>query len=202
GGRGMEIRTQGLGESHPATAESLNDLAALLHQLGDLITAEALLRRALAVRRECLGASHPETLTSQHNLALVLGGRGETAEAADLLEKAAALTEPGHPQRAQLEHTLAMVCNARGERLPALDLLRGVLATQEKAFGSGHVALIPVLADLALVQAGLGDNLGAREQIQRIRSARAASPLPDPLGQAVDLVNLSDSYQQLGDVDR
>jgi hypothetical protein len=77
-----------------------------------------------------------------------------------------------------------------------------VLATQEKAFGHSHRALIPVLADLDLVQAGLGDHLGAREQIERVRSARAASPLPDPLGQALDLVSLSDSYRHPGDMER
>jgi tetratricopeptide (TPR) repeat protein len=198
----LEIRTHGLGENHPDTAESLNDLASLLHQMGDLFAAEALFRRALAVRGDCLGASHPETLTSQHNLALVLAGRGETAEAADLLEQGVALVESVHPQRSQLQHSLALLCNARGECVRALDLLRGVLATQEKAFGHSHAALIPLLRDLALVQAGLGDHLGAREQVERIRSARAAFPLPDPLGQALDLVNLSDSHRQLGDAER
>ena len=133
---------------------------------GRPLTAEALFRRALAIRRECLGSDHRETLTSQHNLALVLAGRGETAEAADLLEKALTLTTPDHTQRWQLEHSLAMLCNARGERSRALDLLRGVLATQEKAFGRSHAALIPVLRDLALVQAGLGDHLDAREHVE------------------------------------
>jgi tetratricopeptide (TPR) repeat protein len=198
----LEIRTNALGDNHPDTAESLNDLASLQQQLGDLLTAEALFRRALVIRRECLEANHPETLTSQHNLALVLAGRGETAEAADLLEKAVALTEPAHPQRLNLQHTLAMLCNARGERVRAQDLLRELLAAQEKAFGHNHAALIPVLRDLALVQAGLGDHLGAREQVERIHSARAAFPLPDPLGQALDLVKLSDSHLQLGDAER
>src|SRR5262249_55247462 len=149
-----------------------------------------------------LGTSHPDTLTSQHDLALVLAGRGQTAEAAELLEKAVALTEPDHPQRSRLQHSLALLCNARGERLRALDLLRGVLATQEKAVGPSHIALIPVLTDLAVVQASLGDHLGARAQVERIRAARAASPLPGPLAEALDLVNLSDAHRQLGDVER
>jgi tetratricopeptide (TPR) repeat protein len=59
-----------------------------------------------------------------------------------------------------------------------------------------------VLADLALVQASLGDHLGAREQLQRIRSVRSGSPGSDPLGAALDLISLSDSHQQLGDVER
>jgi hypothetical protein len=32
------------------------------------------------------------------------------------------------------------------------------------------------------VQAALGDHLGAHEQVEWIRSIRAAFPLPDPLG--------------------
>jgi tetratricopeptide (TPR) repeat protein len=198
----LEICSNGLGDNHRNTAESLSDLASLRQQLGDLLTADALFRRALAIRRECLGMDHHETLTSQHNLALVQAGRGETAEAADLLEKTVALTEPGSPQRSQLQHSLAMLCSARGERVRALDLLCEILATQEKAFGHSHAALIPVLRDLALVQAGIGDLLGAREQLERIRAARAAFPVPDPLGQAPELVNLSDAHRQLGDTER
>jgi hypothetical protein len=96
----------------------------------------------------------------------------------------------------------AMLCDARGERVRALALLRGVLSALEKAFGQSHDALLPVLADLARVQAGLGDHLGARELVERIGSVRAASAVPDPLGRACDLMNLSDSHRQLGDVER
>jgi tetratricopeptide (TPR) repeat protein len=195
----LEIRTNSLGEKHPDTAELLNDLAALLHQYGNLLAAEALFRQALEIRRACLGASHPETLTSQQGLAMVLGGRGETAEAADLLEKAVALTEPDHPQRFQLQHRLALAYNARGERARALELLRGVLSAQEKVLGSNHEALLPILADLSQMQVGLGDYLASRVLEERIRSLRAASPLPDPLGRALDLLTLSESHRLLGD---
>src|SRR5262249_47026198 len=190
----LQLRTDGLGERHPDTAESLHDLAALLHQMGDLLGAEVLFRRALEVRRDCLGAGHPETLASQHGLALVLAGRGETAAAADLLEKALALTGPDHPNRAPLQQSLAAVCDVRGERARALELLLGVLADEEQRFGTHHPALIPVLVKLARVQVGLGDYLAARSLLERISAIRASLPTPDPLGQVCDLLNLAESH--------
>jgi tetratricopeptide (TPR) repeat protein len=200
--RALQLRTDGLGERHPDTAESLHDLAALLHQVGDLLGAEVLFRRALEIRRDCLGAGRPETLASQHGLALVLAGRGETIEAAGLLEKALALTGPDHPNRAPLQQSLAAVCDVRGERARALELLLGVLADEERRFGTQHPALIPVLVELGRVQVGLGDYLAARSLQERISAIRAAFPIPDPPGQACDLVNLAELHQLLGDGER
>jgi tetratricopeptide (TPR) repeat protein len=90
----------------------------------------------------------------------------------------------------------------RGERARALELLLGVLSAQEKAFGSDHAALIPILADLSQVHIGLGDYLAARALEERIRSLRAASPVPDPLGQAFDLLSLAETHRYLGDGER
>jgi tetratricopeptide (TPR) repeat protein len=196
----LDIRRRCLGDRHPSTAESLNDLAWLHYQAGNLGSADALFRNALEVRRECLGATHRETLASQHDLALVALARGAPAEAADLLEQGLALLDADHPQKQPLEHALALVCQARGEPARALTLLRGILRAREKTLGADHDALVPVLAELIQLHVGLGDQLAARELLERIRSIGARSPFPDPLAQALDLVNLSDSHRQLNDL--
>jgi tetratricopeptide (TPR) repeat protein len=198
----LDICRSCLGDRHPDTAESLNDLAWLLYQAGNLIPAEGLFGNTLEVRRECLGAAHPDTLTSQHGLALVALARGAPAEAADLLEQGLALTGDDHPQKLPLMHTLARAFYTQGNRARALTLLREVLLAQEKTFGENHHGLVPVLADLAEVHTGLGDHLAARALLERIRTIRAHSPVPDPIAQAFDLVSLSDSHRQLGDLAR
>src|SRR5262249_1458656 len=73
---------------------------------------------------------------------------------------------------------------------------------QEKTFSENQDGLVPLLADLVQVLAGLGDHLAARELIERIRSIRSHSTSPDPIAQAFDLVSLSDSHRLLGDLAR
>ena len=58
-----------LGEEHPDTAESLNDLALLYDQMEDYAKAEPLFQQALQIDRKVLGEEHPETATGLNNLA-------------------------------------------------------------------------------------------------------------------------------------
>jgi tetratricopeptide (TPR) repeat protein len=198
--KALDIRRSWLGDRHPDTAESLSDLAWLLYGAGNLMAAEGLFRSALDVRRECLGPSHPETLTSQHGLALVALARGTPVAAADLLEQGLALIGDDHPQKLPLTHTLARACYAQDDWARSLSLLNEVLRALEKTLGVNHEGVVSVLADLALVHNGLGDYLAARELLDRIRTLRAQSPVPDPAAQAFDLLILSDSHRQLNDL--
>jgi tetratricopeptide (TPR) repeat protein len=198
----LEIRRGGLGDRHPLTAESLCDLAWLLYKAGNLVPADAMFRNALEACHEGLGATHPDTLTARRGLALVALARGAPTEAAFLLEEGLSLVAADHPQKLDLEYALASVYHARGESARARKLLEEILRVNEKTLGENHEALIPVLTDLAQVQSGLGCRLEARELLERIRSIRSRSPYPDPLGQALDLVNLADSHRLLNDTDR
>jgi Tetratricopeptide repeat len=64
-------RQQVLGDDHPDTLASMNNLAATRHALGDLDGAHQLGEQALAARRRALGDDHPDTLLSMNNLAAV-----------------------------------------------------------------------------------------------------------------------------------
>ncbi len=57
---------------HPATATSLNNLALLLKDQGDLAGARPLFERALAISEKALGLEHPSTATSLLNLLALL----------------------------------------------------------------------------------------------------------------------------------
>jgi tetratricopeptide (TPR) repeat protein len=198
----LDIRRSCLGDKHPDTAQSFNDLACWLYQAGYLIPADSLFRKALQIRRDCLGSTHSDTLASQQGLAQVALARGASAEAADLLEQGLALIGTDHPQKLQLEHSLALVYQAQGNPARAETLLRAILVARERILGELHIELLPVLADLARVLVGLGDYLAARELLQRILSIHSQSPFHDPLGQAADLVNISDLHRRLNDPER
>merc|ERR1712054_715116 len=70
-----------LGDKHPSTLTSINNLAGLLEERGRLDEAEPLYQEALAGRREKLGDKHPDTLLSINNLAALLKAQGRLDEA-------------------------------------------------------------------------------------------------------------------------
>lgn len=57
-----------LGPNHLRTAQSLNNLALLLRDQGDLVAARPHLERALAIREKVLGPGHPDTAASRRAL--------------------------------------------------------------------------------------------------------------------------------------
>jgi len=64
----LAIRKELVGERHPDTAISLNNLAELLASQGDYAGAKPLFEQALAIRKEVLGPRHPDTAISLNNL--------------------------------------------------------------------------------------------------------------------------------------
>ena len=66
-----------LGEDHPSTLFTANNLAADLRALGEVQAARDLDQDTLDRRRRILGEDHPDTLTSADNLAADLRALGE-----------------------------------------------------------------------------------------------------------------------------
>jgi tetratricopeptide (TPR) repeat protein len=87
----LEVRQQLLGEEHPDTATSLNNLALLYVDQGDYARAEPLYQQALAIRKKVLGEEHPDTATSLNNLARIYRRQGDYARAEPLYQQALAI---------------------------------------------------------------------------------------------------------------
>ena len=68
-----------LGEDHPDTLNSANNLADELRKLGEYQAARELYQDTLARRRRVLGEDHPDTLTSANNLAVDLRALDEAS---------------------------------------------------------------------------------------------------------------------------
>jgi len=76
-----------LGEKHPDTAISYNNLASLYNSKGEYNKAEPLYKKALKIREEVLGEQHPDTANSYWNLGLFYRDRKLCRKAKELLEK-------------------------------------------------------------------------------------------------------------------
>ena len=59
--RALAVRERVLGPEHPATAAGLNNLGALLVELGRVDEGRPFLERALAIYTARLGPDHPDT---------------------------------------------------------------------------------------------------------------------------------------------
>lgn len=76
-----QARASTLGEQHPSTLTSMNNLALVLSEQGQYSEAEALHRQTLELYKRVLGEQHPSTLISINNLASVLRAQGKHEEA-------------------------------------------------------------------------------------------------------------------------
>ena len=86
--RALEGKEEGLGQQHPDTLWSVNDLAVVLHNQGKYDEAERLHRQALEGIEKELGKQHPDTLSSINNLATVLRDQGKHDKAERLHRQA------------------------------------------------------------------------------------------------------------------
>jgi hypothetical protein len=77
-----------MGEEHPDTLTSMNNLASTLMNQGDLAGALVLQEKVLEARRRVLGEMHMDTLSAVRNLGTLLNEMGETERAFELMIEA------------------------------------------------------------------------------------------------------------------
>jgi tetratricopeptide (TPR) repeat protein len=80
----LELTEKVLGEEHPDTLGSMNNLALMLDNLGKYEEAETIYRRALEGYATVLGEEHPGTVRCRNNLASCVGHQGQTLIARDV----------------------------------------------------------------------------------------------------------------------
>jgi Tetratricopeptide repeat len=107
-----------LGDTHPDTLGSRNNLGYAYQAAGRLGEAIPLYERTLTDREHVLGDTHPDTLTSRNNLAYAYQAAGRLAEAIPLYERTLTDREhvlgDTHPDTLISRNNLAHACQAAG----------------------------------------------------------------------------------------
>lgn len=97
----------------PELATDCNHLALVLHDLGELDDAQALLEQALAMDEAALGDGHPSVARDANNLAGVLRDRGDMLAAAEALRWALGIYQarlgPDHPTTQSVARNLRLI---------------------------------------------------------------------------------------------
>jgi tetratricopeptide (TPR) repeat protein len=202
--RALAIRQKVLGPEHPATAMSLNNLALLLKDQGDLAGARPLYERALAIREKVLGPEHPDTATSLNGVAGLLQAEGHLARSRPLLERALAIREkvlgPEHPDTAKSLNGLALLLKGQGDFARARPLYERALAIREKVLGPEHTETATNLNNLARLLQAQRDLAGARPLLERALAIREKVLGPAHPDTATGLNNLAELLQAQRDL--
>jgi serine/threonine protein kinase/tetratricopeptide (TPR) repeat protein len=151
----LALRRDQLGDTHTAVAASLNQLANVPGEQGQLAEAEAMHKEALALRIDLRGDLHAEVAGSLNDLALVLRQRGKLAEAESTHRQALAMQRQllgdGHPDVAVSLHNLGSVLQEQGKLDEAATLHREALDIHRNHLGGEHPDVAAGLGNVANV---------------------------------------------------
>ncbi|KAK7002459.1 hypothetical protein R3P38DRAFT_2557268, partial [Favolaschia claudopus] len=147
-------RKQLLGEEHPDTLGSMNDLAVTYSNQGRWSDAEDLQVAVVESRKRLLSEEHPHTLTSMHNLARIYSNQGRWSDAEDLevavLERQKKLLGEEHPDTLTSMNSLAITYQNQGRWSDAEDLQVTVLESRKRLLGEDHPDTLVSMHNLAL----------------------------------------------------
>lgn len=199
----LRLRREVLGDAHPETVMTINELATVYQEQRQFAQAEPLFREALAARERLYGESHHLTRNSMSNLGLLLSLSGQLADAAVLYERTlrieTALIGERHPDTIALMHNIAGLYRKQARYDDALAMHARVLATAREVLGAdawqcglfevGRAQTLQAMdrrdqadAAFAKAEAILVKSLGAdHPRTLRVREMRAAlNGLPAP----------------------
>jgi len=160
-GKALAIKEKVLGNEHPSTATTYNNIAFVCSCQGDYEKALEWYGKALMIFEKVLGNEHPDTATTYNNIALVYQDQGDYANALEWLEKDLAINEKvlgnEHPDTATTYNNIALVYQHQGEYAKALEWYEKALAIKEKMFGKEHPSTAITYNNIAIVYVHQGD---------------------------------------------
>jgi TIR domain/Tetratricopeptide repeat/NB-ARC domain len=193
-----------LGDEHPATLSSMNNLADTLRRLGDLGGARTLHEQTLTTCRRVLGDEHPATLSSMSNLALTLRGLGDLGGARTLFEQTLTTCRrvlgDEHPDTLTSMSNLADTLRGLGDLGGARTLHEQTLTTCRRVLGDEHPATLSSMSNLAVTLRGLGDLGGARTLFEQTLTIRRRVLGDEHAATLTSMSNLADTLGGLGDL--
>jgi CHAT domain-containing protein/tetratricopeptide (TPR) repeat protein len=149
----LKWRRQVLGEDHPYTAGTYNNIAFTLNAQGQYAAAAPLLQKALDINRRVLGDNNPHTARNYSNLAGNLDSQGQHATAGPLLRKALAIRRQvlgeDHADTANSYNSVAFNLHAQGQYAAAAPLFQQALAIRRQVLGEDHPATATSYNNLA-----------------------------------------------------
>ena len=192
--RELETRRRILGDGHPGTLISMNNLAETLSDQGDLEGARKIQEEVLEMMRQIFGREHPLTLTSMNNLAGTLYAQGDRGGARKIMEEVLEIRRQifgsEHPLTLISMNNLAETLSDQGDLEGARKIQEEVLEMMRQIFGSEHLLTLTSMNNLAGTLYAQSDRGGARKIMEEVLEKRRrilGSEHPDTSGSAWNL---------------
>ena len=145
-----------LGEKHPTTLNSLNNLAIFYSDLEDYNKACELQNEVYNARKEILGEKHPDTLDSLNNLAITYSSLGDYNKACKLQNAVynarKEILGENHPDTLASLNNLANSYSDLGDYNKALEMKNAVYNARKEILGETHPDTLLVLSNLLVSQ--------------------------------------------------
>jgi serine/threonine protein kinase/tetratricopeptide (TPR) repeat protein len=198
----LDKRRRLLGDDHPDTLISINNMGALLKAQGKLAEAEPYFREALQSCRRVLGDEHPDTLSSVNSMGSLLEAQGNRAEAEpyffEALEMSRRLFKGDHPEVAYSLSNVASVLQAQGRVAEAEPLLAQGLEMYRRLYQGDHPEVAKGLDNLAKARQDLGREAEAEPLLAQALEMRRRLYQGDHPDLATGLNNLANVRLALG----
>ena len=169
--RALEGKEKALGNDHPSTLSTVNNMASVFDNQGEYHKALKWYQRALDGMEKTLGNDHPDTLTAVHNMASVFDNQGKYHKALEWYQRALDGREKAvgndHPDTLTTVHNMASVFDDQGKYIKALEWYQRALDGREKGLGNDHPYTLTTVHNMALVFDNQGEYTKALEWYQR-----------------------------------
>ena len=169
-------RERVLGNAHPDTLATSNEVAWMLAEQGRYEKAEELYRQVLDGREQVLGDDHPDTLSTRSSVAWMAGERGRFEEAEKLYRQVLAVSErvlgDAHPDTLATRSSVAWMVGERGRFEEAEKLYRQVLAGREQVLGDAHPKSLAAQHDVARMLGEQGRLAEAEDLYRQVLDGR------------------------------
>jgi tetratricopeptide (TPR) repeat protein len=196
----LDVMRAALGEDHPHTLSSMNNLAMIYKSQGKYVEAESLYVKCLDVMRSALGENHPDTLTSMNNLAMLYYSQGKYVEAESLcvecLEMSRSSLGENHPDILTSMNNLAMIYRSQGKYVEAESLCVKCLDVMRSILGENHPITLTSMSNLAMIYRSQGKYVEAESLYVKcldVMRAALGEDHPDTLSSMSNLAMLYDS---------
>jgi eukaryotic-like serine/threonine-protein kinase len=192
--RALALRATVLGEDHPETLASMNNLAVAYRLAGRLDEAVALHEKQLGLAQSRLGLDDLDTLMSMNNLALAyrMAGRNDRAIALfeHVLARRTAKLGRDDPETLITLHNLAVAYRSAFRFAEAVSLHEEELERSKKALPADHPDTLTAMDSLATAYLYVGELEAALplfEESLKLRSAKLGANHSDTLTSKSDL---------------
>ncbi|MFF3419637.1 FxSxx-COOH system tetratricopeptide repeat protein [Streptomyces sp. NPDC002698] len=201
-----DARTTQLGDDHPSTLTSRNNLASAYESAGNLGRAIPLYEQTLTDRVRVLGEDHPDTLASRNNLAGAYESAGDLERAIPLYEQN--LTDiqrvlgENHPSTLASRNNLAYAYRSAGDLERAIPLYEQTLTDLVRVLGEDHPTTLASRNNLAGAYESAGDLERAIPLLERTLTDRVRVLSEDHPNTLTSRNNLAYAYRSAGDLER